>query len=422
LAAAGLVVGFALVPWSDVRRHWALFVPLVGLLLLTLLQLVPLPPEVYSRLGGHQLAVDVLDLIDESDVWKPLSIAPFRNWNAVFALLLPLAVLVLSCGADDRTQSLLVKVLLALGLVSALLGILQVISEPGGILYLYRVTNENDAVGLFANRNHQAFFLACLFPLLSFVAAPEGVEPGRALLQRNLAILVGIALLPLILITGSRGGLALTLIGMAAALFLYRSPSSLKGTRRRAARINMRYVVYGGALFLIAALAFLMTRSNSLERLFIDETNVTSRSEFWPYMGQIIRDFLPFGSGNGSFVEAYEIYEPDRLLNPRYLNHAHNDFIEIAVTAGVPGVVLVASAVFLWSWAAFRVFRMPRHKTLVLPRISAVVTGMLIVASVGDYPLRTPSLAAFFAFMSVVLYRGARYGERGMQRSAAVSV
>jgi O-antigen ligase len=184
----------------------------------------------------------------------------------------------------------------------------------------------------------------------------------------------------------------------------------------------MRYVVYGGALFLMAALAILMTRSNSLQRLFIDETNVTSRSEFWPYMGEIIHDFLPFGSGNGSFVEAYEIYEPDELLNPRYLNHAHNDFIEIAITAGVPGTVLVAFAVFLWAWAAFRVFRMPGHKSLVLPRIAAVVTGMLIVASIGDYPLRTPSLAAFFAFMSVVLYRGARYGDGGTQRSAAVSV
>jgi O-antigen ligase len=161
-----------------------------------------------------------------------------------------------------------------------------------------------------------------------------------------------------------------------------------------------------------------MTRANSLERLFVDEANVTSRSEFWPYLGQIIVDFLPFGRGNGSFVEAYEIYEPAVLLNPRYLNHAHNDFLEMAITAGIPGIALVALAVILWAWAALRVFRMPAHRSLVLPRFAAVVTGMLILASVGDYPLRTPSLAAFFAFMSVVLYRGARYGDKWAQRNA----
>src|SRR5690606_7588035 len=54
---------------------------------------------------------------------------------------------------------------------------------------------------------------------------------------------------------------------------------------------------------------------------------------------------LPLGSGIGSFVPVFQQAMPDSLLMAKYVNAAHNDYVQGWLEAGIPGLVVVAVVV-----------------------------------------------------------------------------
>ena len=112
--------------------------------------------------------------------------------------------------------------------------------------------------------------------------------------------------------------------------------------------------------------------------------------------------YWPTGSGIGTFERAYFIDEPDGLLGPTLMNHAHNDWLEVVITAGFGGLLLLLSAVAAFAWRAYRAasdrmqFTAEAAKTKRFVWLGLVVMALCALASVSDYPLRTPSLACVF--------------------------
>jgi O-antigen ligase len=121
-----------------------------------------------------------------------------------------------------------------------------------------------------------------------------------------------------------------------------------------------------------------------------------------PIAGQALR-YLPFGSGLGSFVEAFQIAEPDNLLTPTYVNHAHNDWLEIVMTAGLLGVILLSVAVLAWMSAARPLLLRSGQRGLVMRtgQLGCSITLILALASVGDYPLRVPYVMLVFVVSTI---------------------
>ena len=116
----------------------------------------------------------------------------------------------------------------------------------------------------------------------------------------------------------------------------------------------------------------------------------------------MIRDFAPWGSGLGSFEPAYWLYEPDHLLMPAYMNHAHDDWLEIVMTGGVPAALVALLAVVAWGGRTFALMRnRSQAGTHVVSRLGLVIILMLAVASLSDYPVRVPSLACLLVCAAV---------------------
>lgn len=122
------------------------------------LQLIPLPPSVWTSLPGRDAIAGLGGLVGLDDVWRPITFSPVKTANSLASLIVPLAGLMLLGLLDEKRWMLLPWVFIAAGVVSALFGIAQVLGGAEG-LYLYQVTNDTSAVGLFANRNHNAIFL-----------------------------------------------------------------------------------------------------------------------------------------------------------------------------------------------------------------------------------------------------------------------
>ncbi len=385
---------------------------------LAAIHLIPLPPTLWQALAGRQELVEVEKLAGLSSIWRPLTLAPINGWHALLSLFVPLAVMLLGVQLNRDDLFRLLPVAIALATFSGLVGLLQAIGDPQSSLYFYRITNNGSAVGLFANRNHAATLLACLFPMLAVFASTAKGGADAVRMRQLIAAANAIVLVPLILVTGSRSGLVTTVIGLAAAAFLYRAPIDVRTVRRgKQSPIKAVPILAGVAVIALAFLTYFLARAEAVERLFAEASGEDSRTDFWGVSIDLFWKYFPWGSGSGSFVEAFQIAEPARLLDATYLNRAHNDWVETAVTFGLPGVVAMIAAILAYG---IRSYRLCRHhdgqkRAVSYGRLASVIIAMIAIASASDYPLRTPTMMALFAICALWLT------EAGGNRTAAAN-
>jgi phosphoglycerol transferase MdoB-like AlkP superfamily enzyme len=134
---------------------------------------------------------------------------------------------------------------------------------------------------------------------------------------------------------------------------------------------------------------------------------------------------LPFGSGFGAFSPVYEKFAPRTLLmdQHRYVNQAHDDWLDLWLTGGAPAIVLAAG--FL-AWLAVSTVRLwsrgdpeGRVLDLALAQAASIVIVLLLVHSALDYPLRTAALSVVFAIACAYLVPRRRI-EHNAQMSAGI--
>src|SRR5262249_32526013 len=118
---------------------------------------------------------------------------------------------------------------------------------------------------------------------------------------------------------------------------------------------------------------------------------------------------LPFGSGFGSFSPVYEQFAPRTLLLDlnTYINHPHNDWLELWLTGGIPAIVL---AVGFLAWLAASTVRLwnsggPQTPVLdlALAQAASIVIVLLLLHSTIDFPLRIATVTVLFAIACAYL-------------------
>ena len=385
---------------------------------LLLLHLVPLPPSLWHALPQRDLVARIDAVAGLGEVWRPLTLAPDAAWNALWSLFVPLAAGLGMMRLDGQERRAMLTVVLALGAASLALSLLQAFAPSASVLWFYRITNTGSPVGLFANRNHAAVFLAALLPLATAWTLGQSDEKRAA--AKRVALAVAVVLVGLVaLVSGSRAGVVAYAAAIFASVLLF--PAEWKPVRRRAKalpawlgrprRSGLIAVAVAGAL--VGALLLLIGgQTNALTRLFDNGTG-DFRPMFWRRTVAMIGEYLPFGSGSASFVEVYRVGELPGDVMRSYANHAHNDYLEIALTLGIPGVLLVACALAFIALRLLRAWRIPPvpGRNIRLARAAGAALAIFAAASIVDYPLRVPSLAAF-AVIAMFWLTQARDGSR----------
>jgi O-antigen ligase len=281
---------------------------------------------------------------------------------------------------------------------------------------------------LFVNRNHQGLFLALMFPMLASAAsmARPAARVGRRSASRGLflpllAAACGLCLVPLLLITGSRAGLLLGLVAILTVPVLILGQASSPGWLKRlrsavpgvdrhrpesrlgatlAAVLTLAVPVAVSGIVLGAA--YLSGRTEAFDRLRSSSIADDLRLRALPTIWSMIGHYWPAGSGAGTFEKAYFVAEPDGLLGAVFMNHAHNDWLEVVITCGFAGLALLVAAVAAFAWRAYQTVsarvQMPedRSKSTQFVWLGLVVILLCALASLSDYPLRVPSLACVF--------------------------
>ncbi len=384
--------------WTLRREQWRSAPFLCGMaiaiVLLPLLQLVPLPPALWHALPQRGVIAAIDRTAGLGDIWRPLSMAPSLTWNAFFALLLPLAVLVHGLQLSRRELRGLMILTLIAGAASVMLGGVQTLNDADSSLYLYRLSSRGTAVGLFANRNHQAVFLAALLPILALVTTERETlsrHRGRTLFILFTAVAV---LMVILLLLGSRAGLACGVIGLL-------SVAVLVGARMRGMRDRPRWIgkALGSGFSIIAILMIIAVASGqatSVRHALNSSDGDDLRFLVWPVAWHAALALLPWGSGIGTYQPVFQVFEPAVMLRSTYSNHAHSDWLEIMLTCGIPGIALLAAGVAGYCSALRLAWQRRRLPGTVMAWTGLVIVLLCGIGSAVDYPLRAPIMSALF--------------------------
>jgi O-antigen ligase len=367
---------------------WAL------LLALPLSQLIPLPWALWSALPGRETATAIDKLLGQMP-WRPISLAPDHSLNALFALFPALAAFMLTAPIERDSQTKLLEITLFLSLAAALIGLAQ-IGGPGR-LHFYAITNKDAGVGFFANANHQALSL-CIAVAVSLWWLGERLRQHKS----SKPLLLGLwAVMAVILLAGiaaarSRAGFGLLLPAMIGGCLL------LPIDRNQISDPRIRIVVGLTLAFMAVAVLLILTGTIPFPAMTISLAN-EGRVAVLPQLLGMVADLLPFGSGLGTFDPVYRSYETVETLQFAYLNHAHNDYLEVAIEAGIPGIILVSLFLLWWLTRSVAIWRESGGSATRQRRLATIIIALCLLHSLVDYPLRTAALSVLFAMACAIM-------------------
>ncbi|GAA4017731.1 hypothetical protein GCM10022280_16290 [Sphingomonas swuensis] len=350
--------------------------------LLVLLQLVPLPPGLWSALPGRAPVAEAFTLRGQPLPWLPLSLAPAATASILPIMAVPLAILAAMLWLGAYRSRWCVFALMVGTFGSVVLGALQLTS---GGPYLYPIYNTGAATGLFANANHQGSLLLVTMPFLAAIIGGEQKKRGR----------IGTEALSRLLI--SVGGLAVVLLGLAlngsTAALLLAVPVGLAcfavavpGVWRK-----RRLVGAVAGLLLLAGAAGL----GIFGKAGSESTSVTTRADIYQKTAAAIGDSFPAGTGLGSFESYYRMYEDPAAVDRYFVNHAHSDPLEWVLETGLPGTLLLVAFLLWWFRRSWKIWRAEQKDLMALA--GTIGSAALLAHSLVDYPLRDAALQALFA-------------------------
>ena len=113
--------------------------------------------------------------------------------------------------------------------------------------------------------------------------------------------------------------------GIAQAFY---QPLFYRGLAAEGRGIGLRYCLFLAAvqILLLSAQAGGMAAWRDFRQ---NSAALSEKVRALPTIERLIAAYAPWGSGLGTFEQVFKLHEPDALLSPSYLNHAHNDWLEL---------------------------------------------------------------------------------------------
>ncbi len=361
----------------------------VGVIALPCLQLIPMPSEFWSALPGRDFIAEILTAAQAPTSWRPISLIPSETFRALLSLLPAVAIFLAILSLEREARRRLLLVALAIGVASALLGMLQVLGGASGP-YLFSFTNVGMAVGFFANDNH--------FAALEYVLLPLGSAALAEARTRSPAFLVAIfgAVAPALLfglaLSGSRSAIILGALSVAATLGFVLTPELKRLGRRRALSIVAAFAL---ALLPIAmGLGLLQILSRFAVQDLAEDARWRIAANAWVGMWS----YFPVGAGLGTFPSIYPLHERATDLIPEFVNRAHNDGLETLLEGGAGSLLLLLGFIAWLGVATYHAFVREDAVKGRQARAGTIAMWLLLIHSLWDYPLRTIALETLFCF------------------------
>ncbi len=352
---------------SSLRGTWrvrepGLLAPLLFLAAFAFLQTVPVSgPGTGAAAGGIA-----------TNLWQTISADPFETRRFVLKLLALILCgeLLLCYTSSPRRLRALIYTVIGVGVASALFGVIRQTAQRGGADFILSYLPAGTGYGQLINRNHFALLMELALGLILGLIAGGGVRREHLLTYAAAALPVWAALV----LTTSRGGILSMLVQILFLALMVsggRSAAQAGGfgadsRRNGAGGASWLWRIFGSfmmrmalAACLVGAVAFgivwmggdqLTTRLETLS----GEVNATSlaprdggrRIEIWRATWEMFKAHPLTGVGFGAYrIAITEHHDASGRLTPE---EAHNDYLEVLASGGLPGAALA-----LWFVLAF---------------------------------------------------------------------
>jgi O-antigen ligase len=364
-------------------------------LLYLLFQMLPLPVSVLGAL--QERFREIVTLSPNSlPAFHSISVYPFATeMDFCRFLLYAMVFSAAAFGTKDWENAVrIIRALAVFGFLLALFGIIQRAAWNEKIYWFRELTQGGHPFGPFVNRNHFAGFVGMIIPL-SLGIAFRSRQTEKKLMFGFFSVVMAIG----IFFSLSRGGT----ISFFAGLMVFSFVSLTKGMSKKK--------LVPVFLFVLVLAVYLLSLGISpiIERFARTDVSGEDRFAVWQGTLSAFRDFPLFGSGLGTFQYVFRAYQPDGVT--RYYDHAHNDYLELLLEAGVVGVLIAAVFFFF----LFRIIMKAGWKGRDIYLGAGFFASITTIAfhSIIDFNLHIPSNAILF---SLILGLAVATGKEGVRK------
>ena len=415
------------VPHTPARLPLFFKILLAVFLAVSFLQVVPLPADVVKVLSPRAYDIFlglVRDGIAAPSAWLTLSLAPSASMYELVLFLCYgiFGFLVLRTVRTRRQIEIFVVVIVASALFQAIYGMAEMFSGHEMIFGRVKRYGAGSVTGTYVNRNHFAGFLEMVFPLslgyLLVKARYFAMEKGLSIRQKvvwfgqeSLQWTLLLGLVPAFIGVGlvfskSRSGimvLGVTAVLAAAATASWREFSDEEGEEHgagRGARRRFGRMVRLVVMVVLVAVVWLGI-GPVIDRFSEMDISYEARRLFYENTVEMIGDFPLAGTGKGTYVDAYAIYE--KVDDGVKLSYAHNDYLEFAAENGVGagGALAVAGiGLAVWLAAMWRRRRSSFAKGIGLGAMLGVAA--ILIHGFTDFNLQIPANAVYFTALAML--------------------
>lgn len=301
---------------------------------------------------------------------------------------------------DEARAGLLVTLVAAIGCIYAAYGLIA--AKTGQLPWLDIPANGGRVSSTFYNRNSFATYAGLALTAFAglilrlyqseIAGATEGWRLRLASLievtgRQGAALLAGGFLtLVALLLTGSRGGVIATGLGLVMLGALARTKHDRP---RRSTAVAVFVLVLAAATLYVFGGIF----AGSLEERGVSDT---ARVAVYALTWRSILDAPFLGFGYGTFSDVFPMYRDRSIGIDGVWSQAHNTYLEIFQGLGlVFGLLLVASVAML----ALRCIKgsIRRQSNMMVPRVAASAACLVGIHSLVDFSLQIQAVAVTFA-------------------------
>lgn len=367
---------------------------------LGLLQICPLPASFLTRFAGRTNYVGAR--------FSTLSFAPYDSRNELLILITCFAAFFFAylVSQDRSRKRRLIFALVALGAAEAFYGLAQYLMNVQTIFWYTKKYDLEEATGTYINRNHFAGFLEMVLPFAVCLAMYEGEKllarrknrAGRAKKLTSdvktqaviLWLVVAVVLMAAIVFSRSRMGIlaaSASLLVVFGLKMLQRKRTTLPAT------LGAAFVTLSLCLAVWIGVRPALSRFQGIGQEFSGDE---SRLSMWPGTLKIIADHPMVGTGLGTFPVVYTTVQTTFLT--QFVNHAHNDYLEISSDLGIPAALLLFASIVFVLGRALKSFLHGEGKFGAAVSLACAGSILAILLhSFTDFNLHIPGNAILFA-------------------------
>jgi O-antigen ligase len=410
LEISGLLLFSIFILFEDIKKKISLYIWLLCgfVIVIPWVYLIPISESFWTDFLNREIYQETYLLFGIESPDYRLSLIPWETLSSALFLIAPISLFLAIFCLAEKYVMLLVYVFIGILGVEAVVGLahylLSAESLPQWLASLLNFkevgeSHRGDAHGTYANRDHFAALMAMGLSICFAVIAREirqvRYKDLSALRIGFLVVVFSLVVIALVF-SRSRAGISLGIFSVFCSAIIF----SIYLRKENISPVLL-YGVPGFAILIASSIGVLPT----INRFIGLDPTKDGRVEIFENTITGIKTFFPLGSGPGTFDEVYRAFQP--ITQKRFINHAHNDYLELFFETGLIGFIVLALFFLVFIMKAVALFRRGAsvnanfHYIQIAALISTVV---LLLHGLVDFNFHIPANVIFFAFLLGVFF------------------